>query len=113
MNEKQSIVNGQSSLVNANEENNMVSACRRLLDILALEQVDIAECNLDAIQHCILIKENIMKEMQDPANAASWNSEAHIHEFRDLMNLITEHTALNEKALLRMREQLSAKIGPL
>ncbi|MBF0505333.1 MAG: hypothetical protein HQL09_00715 [Nitrospirae bacterium] len=95
------------------EENRMVLKCREFINILEREQVDIVECHVDGLQHYFLIKENLMNEMQDPANAALWNLEADVFELQSLMKRIVDLTASNEKSLQETRERVAAKLFDL
>lgn len=94
-------------------ENKMVAVSRELRDVLEREQDDIVKCNIAGMQHYVLIKENLIKEMQDPANNALWYSEADIPELQSLMKRIVELTASNEKLLFNTREQVAAKLTAL
>lgn len=96
------------------EENRIIVLCRELLGILEKEQVEIAEHNLDNLEHYGSLKAGLIKEMQLPANSGLWNSNPeHTAEIRSLMEKIVDINGSNEKALLNIKEEIFTGISTI
>ena len=94
--------------------NSMLSLYKRLLDITEKEQVEIADCNINRMEDCWSLKEDIIRELEKLSKGESWNScREKSEEAGSLIRKIIAANKINIYKVRNMKEALLKDVSSL
>ncbi len=94
--------------------NKMISLYKRLLDITEKEQNEIEKCNIDNMESCWSLKDDIIKELEKLNSGKSWNScREKSDEVGSLIRKIIVVNKTNTDKVREMKDELLKNISTL
>ena len=95
-------------------ENGIISLYEKLLEISEKEKDEIASCNIDKIEYCWSLKEDLIRDLEKQNNGESWVlCPGQGTEIEALIHKIVAVNKANKDAIIKMKDALLSDISTL
>ena len=94
--------------------NTMKSLYKRLLDVVEKEQNEIANFNIDNMESCWSLKENIIRDLEKINDGKPWNAVSHMDdEIETIIKKIITVNKINADRVREMKDELLKSVSTL